>query len=488
MNKTTESLEVEAPIDKIQRLRDLQLAYQQKQISNADPRKWYCDKDFCDGAPHDNLGKHARSTQRPPKEWGVKGRVWYVRGGRGSGKTKAGSIALASMIVEYWNEPLEWAIVAPTAADAKTVGMESITSGLLLALGAKIASGGVLLDKGPFIRNYSLTTGTLYLKNGGIVYTDGADDGAYRIQGKNLAGVWADEIGLWKKWKASWDESVRYAVRISPAKLIATGTPKRAMAARELVKRLLADDVSKGGETFCTQLLTKDNAANLDPGTMRDFMSHVGTALERQELEGELLGDVEGSLWKMDQLDALRVDEVPDLVKIVIGVDPAGSSHGDSTGIVVAGKDSANHVYILEDRTGQLAPHSWGGIIESLADKWQADRVIAEGNFGGEMVRETLVAKGVSLPIDIVHASRGKIPRAEPVAALAGDPVRPETWEGRKFHILGSLPELEEEITTWTEDAGYSPGRLDAMVWAVHGLGVIKSKGMTGWAEWAKGA
>jgi phage terminase large subunit-like protein len=454
-----------------------------KDLEN-DPRRWYCSRDICDGRPHDGLAKHARSSQRLPKKWD---RVVYWRGGRGSGKTFAGSIALASLIVENWDKPGEWAVVAPTAGDARTVCMESITSGLLIALGAKVASGGTILDTGPWITGYSKTTGTLHLANGGIVYSDGADDGAYRIQGKNLMGVWCDEIGLWKKWSAAWNESIRYAVRISPAKIIATGTPKRSMPARALVKQLLADDVSKGGRTVCRQLLTSDNEANLDEETMRDFMAHRGTALERQELEGELLEEVDGALWSVAQLDSLRVDSYPQLTRLVIGVDPSGSAEGDVTGIVVAGRDKAGHVYVLDDKSGQLAPHAWGRIIEQLADQWKADKVIAEGNYGGEMVRETLQAGGVSLPIEIKHARRGKVPRADPVAALAGDPKRPETWKGQRFHIVGSLPLLEEEITTWkVDESTYSPGRLDAMVWAVNGLGVLTADPVAAWLGYAE--
>jgi len=220
---------------------------------------------------------------------------------------------------------------------------------------------------------------------------------------------------------------------------------------------------------------------------MRDFMAHRGTALERQELEGELLEEVDGALWSVSQLDSLRVDSYPQLTRLVIGVDPSGSAEGDVTGIVVAGRDKSGHVYVLDDKSGQLAPHAWGRIIEQLAEQWKADKVIAEGNYGGEMVRETLRAGGVSLPIEIKHARRGKVPRADPVAALAGDPKRPETWQGQRFHIVGSLPELEEEITTWkVDESTYSPGRLDALVWAVNGLGVLDSDPVAAWLGYAE--
>lgn len=461
------------------------------------PGRWYCTREVCDGEPHEGMircdhtnpadhkpsCRHARSSQRPPEDWR---RVWYVRGGRGSGKTRAGSVALASLIVDHWDEPGEWAVVAPTAGDARTTGMESLTSGLLVALGARVAAGGTLLERGPFIHNYSKTTATLYLKNGGVVFCDGADDGGYRIQGKNLKGLWADEIGLWKGWRAAWDESIRYAVRISPAKIIATGTPKRAMPARELVKRLLDDDVTKGGRTVCTRLRTVENQANLDEETLSDFLAHMGTALERQELEGELLDEVEGALWCIAQLDELRVEKAPEMTRVVVGVDPAGTVDGDTTGIVVVGRDRAGHVYVLADYTGHYSPHAWGQRVAEAAENWKADRIVAERNYGGDMVEEVIRTSGTSVPVRVVNASRAKRVRAEPVAALAGDPARPETWQGRRFHLVGSHRGLEEELINWTpEERNWSPGHLDALVWAVHGLDVLGPDPLHAWLAYA---
>ncbi len=121
------------------------------------PRDWYCDRKTCNGQPHDGMGKHARSSQRPPDDWP---RTIFWRGGRGGGKTRCASNALATLIVDHWDEAREWAVVAPTAGDARTVCMESIESGLLVALGAKVVSGGTLLDNGPYIASYSKTTAT----------------------------------------------------------------------------------------------------------------------------------------------------------------------------------------------------------------------------------------------------------------------------------------------------------------------------------------
>ncbi len=437
-----------------------------------DPRDWYCDHPECDGQPHEGMpGKHARHAQRPPDDWA---RTIYFRGGRGSGKTKASSQALASLIVEWWEHPGEWAVVAPTAGDARTVCMESGTSGLLVALGASVISGGTITDHGPYVEGYSKTEGTLYLKNGGVVYSDGADDGAYRIQGKNLMALWAEELGLWKKWRAAWDESIRYAVRISPAKIIASGTPKRTMPARVLVKRLLDDDVSLGGRTTNVRLRTIDNAVNLDADTMAEFMASRGTALERQELEGELLDEVEGALWTIAVIDDNRIIPVPadvyDLiqpVRVAVAIDPAvtASETSDETGIIVCAKGADGKGYVLEDLSGVYEVDAWPKVVIDAHQRWQADRVIAEVNNGGDYIGNALRAAGYRGGYESVRATRGKMVRAEPVAIAYS--------QGRICHV-GEFAKLEEQMTTWIPgETADSPDRVDALVWGMTFLGIV---------------
>lgn len=219
----------------------------------------------------------ARAEQLPPDDdW----RIWYIRGGRGGGKTWTGGNALAEMI--QTSPPGEWAAIGPTYGDARDTLIESAESGLLTALGLPRRYHG-----------WNRSMGELSLPNGSIVYADGADDGALRIQGKNLRGAWCDEIGLWKRWDIAWDESLRFAVRKDPARIIATGTPKRRMPAIKLIRRLMADDkVAK------TVLLTKDNAANLHPATLDDLMLLAGTTLGMQELEGAVLEDDGGGYFR----------------------------------------------------------------------------------------------------------------------------------------------------------------------------------------------
>ncbi len=421
--------------------------------------------------------EHARLQQMPPVEnW----RVWYVRGGRGGGKTWTGSHAFAEMVLE--SEPGEWAVIAPTYGDARDTCIESTESGLIVALGGRAGPNGVLLEKGDHIASWNRSMGDLRLRNGSVVYTDGADDGALRIQGKNLRGAWCDEVGLWKRWATAWDESLRYAVRKAPAKIIATGTPKRNMPARALVRRLLEDDaVAK------TLLRTEDNAANLDPATVEDLMSLAGTTLGRQELEGELLEDIEGALWTAALIDAHRLEYAPELERIVVAVDPAGTANADSdeTGIIVAGKADTQG-YVLADLSGRYTPDGWGRKACIAYVDHEADAIVFERNNGhdmgphiirsswAELERAGEVSGPVPRVID-VWATRGKTTRAEPVVAQ---------YEQGRWHHVGFHPALEEQLCSWVPGEG-SPDRMDALVWAAWELTVkdLRRGGLRSHAE-----
>lgn len=235
--------------------------------------------------------QQARPEQLPPdSNW----RVWYIRGGRGGGKTWTGGNALAELI--QTSPPGEWAAIGPTYGDARDTLIESAESGLLTALGLPRTYAG-----------WNRSMGDLRLPNGSVVYADGADDGALRIQGKNLRGAWADEIGLWKRWETAWDESLRFAVRKAPAKIIATGTPKRRMPAIKLIRRLMADE-----KVAQTVLLTKDNAANLHPEMLDDLLLLAGTSLGMQELEGAVLDDPGGGYFNAGDWRYWQYETTPD--------------------------------------------------------------------------------------------------------------------------------------------------------------------------------
>lgn len=313
-------------------------------------------------------------------------------------------------------------------------------------------------------KGWNRSLGELNLPNGGVVYIDGADDGALRIQGRNLAGLWADEVGLWRRWKTAWEESIAFAVRIDPAKIIATGTPKRG---HPLVKRLMEDlTVVK------TIVRTLDNAANLSKAALNELMRRfAGTELGRQELDGEVLSDVPGALVKRDQIqygDApKRYDAagelVPDYQRVVIAVDPAVTYGPDSdeTGIIGAGVRE-DQGFVLDDLSGRFSPLDWARRAMAAYDDLKADAIVAETNNGGDLVEANLRAAGFKGRFIKVTASRGKATRAEPITG--------KYEQGKIFHRR-PFPELEDQLCTFVppepgQTAVDSPDRLDALVWA----------------------
>lgn len=393
----------------------------------------------------------ARPEQLPPdRDW----RTWYVRGGRGSGKTWTGSNALAEMALE---QPGDYGVVAPTDAAVRDVCIEG-PSGLIAAFHTNLAE--IKRGASQHVLSYNSTMAQLRLKNGSIIYGDGADDGAPTIQGKNLRGMWADEVGLWRKWQQAWEESIRYAVRLSPARIIATGTPKRG---HPLVRALMADDaVDK------TLLKTSDNAANLDPALLAELYSkYGGTTLGRQELEGEILDDVPGALWRRILIEERRTMDHPAFVRVVVAIDPSATSteSADECGIVVAAIDAAGIGYVLADVSLRASPNVWASKAVGAYHRWFADRIVAETNNGGEMVGQIIRTLDPEIAYRAVTASRGKQTRAEPVAAL---------YEQGKVRHVGTFELLEDQMCQWVPGEK-SPDRMDALVWALTELMVSQS-------------
>jgi predicted phage terminase large subunit-like protein len=395
----------------------------------------------------------ARPEQVPPEgEW----RTWYLRGGRGGGKTWTGANTLAEWMQLH---PGDYGIVAPTYGDARDTCMEG-PSGLLAALGTTRSE----VDRGAsrLVDVWNRSLGEMRMRNGSKVYIDGADDGALRVQGKNFRGLWADEVGLWRAWRRAWDESIKFAVRIGPARIVATGTPKRGHG---LVRALMAD------ETVAQSIVrTLDNAANLDPSFLDEVKRrYEGTTLGRQELEGELLEDVPGALWRRELIVygptplILRHDEaVPDMGRVVVAIDPAVTSGEDSdeTGIVVAGLGAPDRRgYVMDDGSGRFTPVEWARRAVQLYRDHGADRIVAEANNGGDLVEAVIRQVDPHVPVTLVRASRGKRTRAEPVSAL---------YEQGKVAHVRPFPELEDQMCSYTGEPGEaSPDRLDALAWAM---------------------
>jgi phage terminase large subunit-like protein len=295
--------------------------------------------------------------------------------------------------------------------------------------------------------------------NGAIATTYSADE-PERLRGPqhDLAAV---DLGSWRRPEA-WD-NLLFGLRLGERPRIAVATtPRPTRLIRDLVAR-------SDGSVTITRGTSYENADNLAP----DFFGSItrkysDTRLGRQELLGELLVDVPGALWSLEQIDELRIDRCPTLSRIVVGVDPSGSGgeESDECGIVCCGTDPDGNGYVLADVSGRYSPPEWARHAVNLYHNLGADGIVAEQNFGSAMVEATIRAIDNSVAYRAVTASRGKVARAEPIAAL---------YEQKRVFHLGSFEELETEMCSFTSNfdrarAGFSPSRVDALCWALSDL------------------
>jgi predicted phage terminase large subunit-like protein len=378
-----------------------------------------------------------REAQQPPEgDW----RVWLLLAGRGFGKTRTGAEFVRSRISAHRARHI--ALVAPTAADARDVMIEG-ESGLLA-----VSTRG----QRPI---YEPSKRRLTWPNGAIATTYSADE-PERLRGPQHDFAWCDELAAWR-YPAAWD-MLMFGLRLgSDPRAVVTTTPRPT----KLIKALVADP-----KVVVTRGTTYDNRGNLAPGFLEQIVRrYEGTRLGRQELDAEILEDVPGALWGHGMIDAARVASVPQLTRIVVAIDPASGSgeHSDETGIVVAGKDAGGHGYVLADLSDRYTPTEWARAAIAAYRTHGANRIVAEVNNGGEMVEATLRMVDPNVAFTAVRASRGKVARAEPVAAL---------YEQGRVHHLGALPRLEDQMCCFAHDfdrdtAGYSPDRVDALVWAL---------------------
>jgi phage terminase large subunit-like protein len=361
--------------------------------------------------------REARPQQLPPSgEWFV----WLIMAGRGWGKTRTGAEWLAQRAL---STPGDYAVIGRSTQDTRETAIEG-TSGLLRALG---------LDRNS--RDHNKANGVIRLPNGSTIYAYSGESPS-RVRGPNLSAAWLDELAHWR-YPQAWTETIVPAPRIGNPQAVITTTPRPIPLLRELMGR---DD----GSVVLTRGSTFENEANLSPDALAELRRrYEGTRLGRQELRGELLDDFEGALWTREVIEARRVQGVDrgQLVRIVVAVDPAVTAGEDSdeTGIVVAAVDHAGQGYVLEDLTCRLPPDGWARRVAHALERWQADRVVAEANNGGQLVETVLRTVDPSLPLTLVHASRGKLTRAEPIAAL---------YEQAKVAHVGAFPELEDELCT----------------------------------------
>lgn len=383
-------------------------------------------------------GGPARDNQRPPLgDW----RIWLLLAGRGFGKTRAGAEYIRFEVKERHARRI--ALVGATALDVRAVMVEGESG--LLSIGAP--------EERP---HFEPSLHRLTWPNGAVATLFSADE-PNRLRGPQHDLAWCDELAAWR-YPAAWDMLLMGLRLGSNPRAVVTTTPRPI----KLIRELLSDPTVAvtGGRTL-------DNAANLAPAFLAEIVRrYEGTRLGRQELDAEILDDVPGALWSHALIDAHRVPAPPEsLVRIVVAIDPAASSSetADETGIIVAGRSADGHGYVLADISLRGAPVAWARAAVQAWRDHRADRIVAEVNNGGDMVEGTLRAVEPLLPFAALHASRGKAVRAEPVSAL---------YEQGLVHHVGTFPALEDQMCAFGPEfdraaAGYSPDRVDALVWAL---------------------
>lgn len=384
-----------------------------------------------------------RAWARPDEQIAPAGdwRTWVFLGGRGAGKTRAGAEWVSELA--RWGKAKRIALIAPTFHDVREVLIEG-ASGLRS-----------LPDERPI---YEASRKRLIWSNGAQAYCFSAED-PESLRGPQFDAAWADELCFWAHPEETLS-TLEHGLRLGERpRLMVTTTPRPIPA----LKRLL-----KASDTVRTVSATWANRHNLSP----DFVAKLnerwaGTAYHRQELLGELIEDFEGALWKRADLEALRQRADAEFDRVVVAVDPPASVGLDaaSCGIVAAGAlgdGPARRAVVLADASVQGAsPHEWAARVAAVARSVGADAIVAEGNNGGEMVRAVLRAAAPEFFVRLVHASKGKRARAEPIAAYYA--------QGRVTHA-GAFAALEDEMCAFGASGQASPDRVDALVWALTDL------------------
>lgn len=448
----------------------------------------------------------ARHNQlAPPGLW----TYWMLLAGRGFGKTRTGAEWIHQKVEDGSAKRI--ALIAPTAADVRKVMVEG--------------ESGLLATAKPWNRpTFEPSKLQLTWPNGAIAQMFSAEE-PERLRGPQSDTIWADELAAWKKLRETWDMAM-FGFRLGrhPQCCITT-TPKPVPVVKELVMKAVEEQSEDMEEpsVVLTKGSTYDNKGNLAKPFFQQVVSkYEGTRLGRQELDAEILEDMPGALWNRPQLDANRI-AVPgilpiqsaellelinydlknsqdenwypmqydhlrsrardlmkaigeDLVRIVVAVDPNASNDegSDEIGVTVSGKGLSGRGYVLADVSLRGSPNEWASSAVLAHDIFNADRIVGEANQGGNMVEHTIASackflrlegkrKSDHVAITLVHATRGKVTRAEPVSAL---------YEQNRISHVGTHKTLEDQMCLFTSDfdrksMGYSPDRVDSVVWSL---------------------
>lgn len=381
--------------------------------------------------------------------------TWLILAGRGFGKTRCGAETVIKWVREGHCRRL--ALVAEDSADARDVMVEG-------------ESGILACSPRDFKPKYEPSKRRLTWPNGAVASLFSAED-FDSLRGPQFDGAWCDELCKWRYAQEAWD-NLQFGLRLGEhPKQIVTTTPRPIRLLKDIILR---------SDTAITKGTTMENLVNLAPPFRKAVVDkYKDTRIGRQELNAEILDDVPGALWSRGMIDETRIRPVdsvtpialPHFERILVSVDPA-KEIGDAaaeTGIMVTGKDQYGKGYLLEDLSLSGSPEEWGRVAVMAYDDWAGDMIVYEANQGGEMVAAVLRQAAKSLkeeglrtadfvPLKAVHATRGKYVRAEPVSQL---------YEQKKISHVGYFPELEDQLCEFTPDGsmGYSPDRMDALVW-----------------------
>ena len=382
-------------------------------------------------------GWMARPSQElPDGDWAY----WLILAGRGFGKTRTGA-----EVVREWVKTSRYVnLIGATADDARDIMVEG-ESGILAVCSP---------DERPYYKKHEAK---LVWPNGAISLIFTADQ-PERLRGKQHEKLWADELAAWRYMEA-WDQA-KFGLRLgdNPQAIITT-TPRPL----KLLRTIMEDP-----QTVVTRGSTYDNKTNLAKSFFSAIITqYEGTRIGRQELNAELLDDIPGALWTLKSIDEHRKspNSLPDMERVVVAVDPSVTNKegSDETGIVCGGRGTDGHAYVWIDSSKRMSPSEWGKLAVGLYHSESADIIVAESNNGGDMVEDTIKTVDANVNVKQVKASRGKVTRAEPVAAL---------YEQGRVHHVGSLDTLEDQMVNFTSDfdrkaQGYSPDRVDALVWMI---------------------
>lgn len=412
-----------------------------------------------------------RPKQRPPvSEW----TYWLLKAGRGFGKTITAAQWVREKALERSYQ--RGALVAPTFGDGRDTMVEGET-GLLEVFREHELRGGERATA------WNRSTGELFLANGTKLKVFSSEE-PDRLRGPQHHFLWGEEVSSWKDahkgdvLQTTWSNA-KLGCRLGDnPQFVLTSTPKLNKLTKELLALPAPEMVIVGGSSF-------ENRDNLSAKWWDIVIKpYIGTRLGLQEIEGQMLEDVEGALWKRAQIDALRVAAAPDLKRVVVGVDPNTSSEqgSNAAGIIVVGLGHNDHGYVIADRTTvEGGPAAWSQGAVDAYHEFEADSIVAEKNQGGDMVKMVMRAAegGAHIPIKLVQASRGKRTRAEPIALFYdGNETNDKRPDPGRVHHVGdpaNFMDLEEEMVTWTPGMD-SPDRMDALVWGLSEL-MLKQQG-----------